>query len=123
MTNESGTATTPYNESPTSGRRWGWAADVTRGRVSLADLTPTTPATWYDEDIRAVMNQARSRPGDPLVVSVHPTPGAAGSARATRQGDPRIDHEAFTVSTRTMADPDHPRATGVVLTYTGGDDV
>lgn len=122
MTNESGTDTTPYYESPTSGRRWGWASDVTRGRVSLEDMTPATPATWYDEDIRAALDLARSRPGDPLVLSVHPTTGAAGSARVTRQKDARIDHEEFTLSTRTMADPDNPRATGVVLTYTGGDD-
>lgn len=107
-----------YHESRSSGRRWGWFEDLSGGKVPATELYGAHSQGWYDEDIADVMALARTRPGYPLVMSVHRTSGSSGSSRYARAKDPRWTGDPrYEMTTRVLRDPDNPKASAIVITY------
>ena len=107
-----------YYESPSSGRRWGWYADLSGGKVPATELYGNHSQSWYDEDIADVMALARTRPGYPLVMSVHQTSGSSGSSRYARAKDPRwTDDPRYEMTTRVLRDPANPKASAILITF------
>ena len=106
------------HESPTTGRKWGWLGEVNRGQVPAREMQPRHAQTWMPEDHQAVMALAKERPGQPLVISVHATTGSSGSSLRKRKADPRWTSDPrYTLTTRTLHDPDMPTASAIVIIF------
>ena len=121
---ETNTGTTPgaVHESPTTGRKWGWLAEVNRGQVPAREMQPRHAQVWFPEDVQAVMELAKERPGHPLAISVHATTGSSGSSLRKRKADHRWTLDTrYTLSTRTLHDPEMPNASAIVLIFTPRD--
>lgn len=111
------------HESPTTGRKWGWLAEVNRGQVPAEYMQPRHAQAWFPEDVRSVKALAATRPGEPLAISVHATTGSSGSSLRKRKADPRWTSDPrYTLTTRTLHDPETPTASAIVIIYNPEDD-
>ena len=110
--------TSGFHESPTTGRKWGWLGEVNRGQVPARVMQPRHAQVWMPEDLHAVLEMAKERPGQPLVISVHATTGSSGSSLRQRKIDPRWTSDPrYTLTTRTLHDPEMPDASAIVIIF------
>lgn len=97
--------------------RYAWLDEVQSGAVDVDSLRQQVGRAWYPEDVEDALRTARTRPGKPLVLSVHSGHGPASVVRMRRIRQERWMADEYVFRTRLLGKPgDENRLAVVTIT-------